>query len=377
MKGRFYHFVFIFSLIITVCLLPEYLRAKTNPILNDGKKWRIGYYEGGPYTDYVTTMQTLIMGLIKLGWIQDSHITAIEGEIPKPYWEWLTRAHSKYLSFRPQDGYSANWEDSKRARHKSEIMSKLINKRLDLIIAMGSWAGQDLANNQHAIPTVVLSTSDPIKAGIIKSAEDSGYDHVTARVDRDRYLRQVRMFHRIARFKRLGVVYEDTPLGRVYSALDEVQRAATERGFELVTCGALDNNTDDINEANQSCLECYRRLTTQADAIYVTALNCVDRLMNPLSELFITNRIPSFSMPGSKLVEKGLMISISSDSGYESQGIYNASKIAAILNGAKPRSLSQKLSDPLDIAVNVDTVRRIGFKMPPSIFKIAHEIYGK
>ena len=82
-------------------------------------------------------------------------------------------------------------------------------------------------------------------------------------------------------------------------------------------------------------------------------------------------------MIGSKYVKKGLMLSISSDSGYKMQGYYNARKFAEILNGAKPRSLEQTLKDPLDIAVNMDTVRKIGFEMPPSIFKIAHEIYGK
>jgi ABC-type uncharacterized transport system substrate-binding protein len=358
-------------------LPPVHIQAKTSPILNKGEKWRVGYYEGGPYTEYVTTMRTLISGLMKLGWIETSELPTFEDETPRPYWKWLTQAQSKYLSFRPEDGYSANWEKQKRAQNKTEMMDKLTNNHLDLVIAMGSWAGQDLANNQHSVPTVVVSTSNPLKAGIIKSAEDSGYDHVTARVDKDRYLRQVRMFHRIARFKRLGVVYEDTALGRVYSALDEVQRASTERGFELVTCAALDNNTNDISKANQSCLECYRRLAGQVDAIYVTALNCVDRMMDPLAEIFITNRIPSFSMIGSKQVKKGVMLSISSDSGHESQGMYNASKIAEILNGVKPRSLPQNFPDPLDVAINMDTVERIGFEMPPSIYKIAHEIYGK
>ena len=99
--------------------------------------------------------------------------------------------------------------------------------------------------------------------------------------------------------------------------------------------------------------------------------------MEPLAEIFITNRIPSFSMIGSKQVKKGVMLSISSDSGHESQGMYNASKIAEIFNGAKPRSLPQNFADPADIAINMNTVDRIGFKMPPSIYKIAHEIYRK
>ena len=40
------------------------------------------------------------------------------------------------------------------------------------MIAMGTWAGQDLANGEHSVPTVVASCSDPIGSGIVKSAEE-------------------------------------------------------------------------------------------------------------------------------------------------------------------------------------------------------------
>ncbi len=376
MKGRFCLFIFIFSLMMTICLLPKHLFAKTTPTLNNGEKWRIGYYEGGPYSDYGDTMRTFIRGLISLGWIADQKLPDLKVETPTPYWDWLVDCDSDFLLFKKEDGYSADWDDSKRRKILNDLLKKLQSGSLDLIIAMGTWSGQDLANNKHSVPTLVLSTTDSIQAGIIKSATDSGYDHVTARIDPTQYLRQIRMFHRIVKFKNLGLAYENTPEGRVHSAVEDVIKIADERGFSVTSCEVMDMTTE-IEKEDQSCMECFNHLAKKTDAVYITVLNCVDRQIDRIAKLFKDKKIPSFSMGGSKYVKKGLMLSISSDAGHKTQGVYNARKFAEILNGAKPRSLDQTLKNPLDIAVNMETVRRIGFKMPPSIFKIAHEVYGK
>lgn len=360
--------LFICSLFVSI------LHAQNSPILNDGKKWRIGYYEGGPYSDYTDTMRTLIKGLIELGWIKNQTPPDYHEGMPKPYLDWLNHSNSPYLSFRSEDAYSANWDDQQRSVIKKDLLRKLKLSTLDLVIAMGTWAGLDLANNEHTVPVLVLSTSDPIGAGIIKSAENSGYDHVTARVDPTRYIRQIRMFHRLVDFKTLGIAYEDSLIGRVYSAISDAQQVAKERGFKIISCEVLDSIAD-ADVSDQSCLECYRQLSQKTDAVYVTALTCIDRKAKEIADIFRNAQVPSFSMVGSKYIKAGLMLSISSDSGYTGLGKYNAEKFSKILNGTMPRALKQVFEDPLDIAVNMETVRKIAFDMPESILKIATEIY--
>lgn len=350
--------------------------AQTAPTLNNGKKWRIGYYEGGPYSDYTDTMRTLVKGLIELGWIKDKNPPNFFDEIPKPYLDWLTQCNSPFLSFNAEDSYSADWDDRKRLLIRKALLKKLKAGALDLVIAMGTWAGLDLANNEHSIPVLVLSTSDPIGAGIIKSADNSGYDHVTARVDSTRYLRQLRMFHRIVGFKTLGIAYENTPDGRIYSALSEARQVAEKRGFKVILCEVMDT-TADTQKSDQSCIECYQKLSQAAEAVYLTALTCADRQLAEIVNIFRAARVPSFSMLGSKFVKKGIMLSISSDSGYTELGRYHAMKLGAILNGVKPIELNQVCEDPLDISVNMETARQIGLKMPGNILKIATEIYEK
>ncbi|WP_051309032.1 ABC transporter substrate-binding protein [Desulfogranum japonicum] len=357
-------------------LFTPFVFAKSTPKLNDGKKWRIAYYEGGPYSDYTEEMRTLVHGLIDLGWLPDIDPPEYHKEMPKPYIEWLHTIKSPYLSFKPENCYSANWDKQLRLTCRNELLKKLKNSEIDLVIAMGTWAGIDLANNEHKVPVLVLSTSDPIEAGIIRSAEDSGLDHVTARVDPNRYLRQLRMFHRIAGFSTLGIAFEDTPDGRTYSAMDEVQTIAKEMNFKIRTCKVFDT-TPDTQKSDRSCLACYRELSENVDAVYVTGLTCVDRKAKEIADIFISKRIPSFSMVGSKFVKEGMLFSISSDSGYAAKGKYNANKIGEILNGTTPRVLNQICEDPLEIAVNIKTAQKIHFSIPGGILKIAAEIYGE
>lgn len=278
------------------------------------------------------------------------------------------------MSFSPDDCYSANWDDNRRILVRKEILNKLALKKLDLVIAMGTWAGLDLANDRHSVPIMVLSTSNPVRAGIIKSAKDSGFDHVTARVDPNRYLRQIRMFHRIVEFKTLGIAYENTPDGRIYSAVADIHQVADERRFKVISC-EVNDTTSDTQKSDKSCIECYKKLSKITDAVYITALTCADRKEAEIAKIFRFAKKPTFSMLGSKFVKKGLMLSISSDSGYSELGRYNAMKFGKILNGAKPGSLNQLFADPLDIAINIKTARQIGFHIPETILRIATEVY--
>lgn len=353
-----------------------YAESRNGPRLNNGKKWRVSYYEGGPYSDYTDTMRTLIHGLIQLGWITAENPPDFHQEMPKPYINWLMEHESPYLSFKPEDCYSAEWDDQKRVTMRKELLKKLKHGDIDIVLAMGTWAGLDIACNEHSVPVMVLSTSDPIRSGIINSATDSGFDHVTARVDPNRYARQLRMFHRIVGFRTLGIAFEDTEEGRSYSAIHEARQIAKERGFKLITCNFSDS-IPDREKSDRSCFNCFQKLSKKADAVYLTALMCADTRTKELADIFKNAQIPSFSMLGSKWVKDGILMSISSDSGYAELSRYNADKFGKILNGTKPRNLNQIFEDPLDIAINTATAKAIGLPMPESMLTIAAEVYGE
>ena len=349
----------------------------TTPENNKGKKWRIGYLEGGRYINYPINLRELAAGFMELGWME-------KGDIPEPdethdarkIWTWLARnGKSDYIQFVEDAFWSSNFDQSLRAKTKKDVLERLNSKRdIDFMIAMGTWAGQDLANNQHSVPTMVMSTSDPIQSKIIKSAEDSGFDHIHAKVDPTRYIRQVRLFHEIIGFKKMGIAYENSVDGRTYSAIADVEKVAKEKGFEVIKCEAPFSGVE-RKVATAEMIKCYAALSPKVDAIYVTVHRGVYPEVMPeiLAPLF-KHKIPSFSQRGPVEVKHGVLLSIAR-ADFSEVGRWHAVVAAKIFNGAKPRDLNQIFEDPKKIALNIKTALLIGYDPPVDVLGAADEIY--
>ncbi|MDJ0783472.1 MAG: ABC transporter substrate binding protein [Desulfosarcinaceae bacterium] len=348
----------------------------TAPNTNHGKKWRIAYYEGGPYIDYQLIFAETVKGLMKMGWIEDEPLPQLKGEETVGLWQWLaTKAKSDYLEFLPDGHYSAQWEDDERIKTVQQVLSRL-NKRadVDLMIAMGTWAGKDLANDKHTTNTMVVSASDAVGAGIIKSIEDSGFDYLHAYVDPYRYQRQVRVFHDMIGFQKLGVVYEDTVDGRSYAAIDMVEKVAKERGFSIERCHAV-SDIADVDKREAAYLGCFEKLSKKTDAIYVTVHGGVSaRSIPKIVETATAQRIPTFSQSGSEEVKSGILACLS-QAGFKYVGQFHAETFAKVFNGAKPNDLDQVFEEPKKIAINLKTAVAIGYDPPIEVLGAADEIY--
>jgi ABC-type uncharacterized transport system substrate-binding protein len=370
-------FTLIFFFFIIVCAYAASGDGfDINPQTNKGVKWRVGYYEGGEYIDYQKIFAETIKGLMKLGWIEREDLPELKGEKTEDLWKWLSRkAKSRYIEFVADAHYSANWDEALREKMKTAVIRRLNTKKdIDLMIAMGTWAGQDLANNDHTTPTEVISASDPVAAGIIKSVEDSGYDHVHAQIDPFRYERQVRVFHEIIGFKKMGICYEDTEAGRSYAAIDKVEKIAKERGFEIVRAFTK-SDVADPKLAEESVKKAFQTLVKKCDAIYVTVQGGVNyRSIPDLVRISNENQIATFSQSGSEEVKYGFLASIS-QAGFKYIGEYHAEITAKILNGAPLRQLPQLFEEPPKIAINLKTAETIGFDPPVDILLAADEIF--
>ncbi len=351
----------------------------TLPKTNNGVKWHIGYYEGGNYSNYYRYLSSTIQGLMDIGWIEKKEIPKLDDENTQLLWSWLaTSTKSGYLKFVDNAFYSANWDNDARKILSKSIINRLSKKKdIDLMIAMGTWAGKDLANDEHRTNTLVMSTSDPIGSGIINSVKDSGRDHVHARVDPYRYERQVKIFYDLVKFKKLGVAYEDTVAGRSYAAIDLIEKVAKERGFEIERCFTI---SDIANQelAGESVKSCFTNLIKNGvDAIYVTVQGGVNAETIPaLVTASNDDRIPTFSQFGSKEVKYGFLMSISRAGGFKPAGRFFAATLSQIFNGAKPRQLNQVFEEAQNIAINLKTAELIGFYLHADILAAADEIYS-
>ena len=347
----------------------------TSPKMNGNKPWRIAYYEGGSHGNYYEYLRAVIDGLMTLGWIETREIPNHGSKSSQALWEWLARTPSKYLKFKKDAFYSAGWDNSVRDTQRDEVIQRLNTRGdIDLVLAFGTWAGKDLANDAHDIPTIIMSASEPVRSGIITSIHDSGRNHVHARVDPKRYERQVRVFHDVIRFARLGVAYEDSPDGRSYAAMDTVEKVAAERGFELIRCHTK-SDVADQEVANRSVVDCFEKLAREADAIYVSNQGGVNPDTIPrLVDITNRYRIPTFSQSGSREVRYGFLMSISRPS-FKPVGRFLAATVAKVLNGAKPRELNQLFEEAPSIAINLKTAEVIGLYLYADVLAAADEIY--
>lgn len=350
----------------------------TDPITKpDGSRWRIGYLQSGDYRDYPLTLAAVVEGLEKLGWLtlEDDIPAGIDGA---SLWSWLAEnASSNYIAFVPDARWQpGNFDADQRPLVRQTIAQRIREKGdIDLIIGMGTWAGQDLRELGPPVPAIVGSISDPIASNIADSAQDSGRDNLHTRIEPERYQRQVRLFHEIVGFHNLGIVFEDSEAGRTYAAVSAVKQVARERGFNVTECHAPSSSIT-LEQAVNNAIECYRSLAAKRiDAVYVTTHRGVTAdSIGIIADVLERGRIPSFSMAGSRDVAKGILLSLAqADVSYVGQ--FHAETIARIFNGALPRNLNQLWIDPPKIALNLATARAIGFDPPVDILLAADEVY--
>lgn len=353
----------------------------TSPPAQAVKKWRIGYYEGGPYKNYPVMLSAIVNNLSELGWLEPVKVPMPEDEKDvSRMWAWLAaNVRSKYLEFVPDAFYSYNWNKTLREPTRQTTIKRLKEtKDIDLMICMGTFSGQDLANNEHAVPLVVCEVSDAIASKIIPSAEDSGYDHVHVMIDPQRHPRQIYSFHDIIGFKKLGVAYVNSVGARTYAAIEDLRRISKERNFEIVECHIPEGGATPEN--NAKTIECAKTLAPNIDAFYLTRAAVMNKETIPHVLAAMNNaKVPVFSQVGSDEVRQGALLSIASSVDLKAYAKFHSDVIAKIINGAKPRDLNQVCEAQPKIAFNKATAKVIDLKddVYQLLLKTSHEIYDK
>jgi len=348
----------------------------TTPSDNDGQPWQIAFYEGGDYPDYRKVLVATVEGLMELGWIEHQTLPDPHNHDSKYLWDWLAKnVRSRYVNFREDAYYTAGWDVYQRAVNKREIIRRLNHEAdIDMVLAMGTWAGQDLANPRHDTPTFVQTASNPITAGIIKSSTESGHDHIHATVDPSLQARQIRIFHELVGFKKLGIAYEDTISGRSYAAVDQAIQLGFELGFEVVPCFTK-SDVSDQSEAEKSVIACMKTLVESVDGIYITVQGGVTKKsLSDVVAIALEGGVATFSQGGSADVRAGILFSLAQDD-FSDVGLFEAKNIAKVFRGAKPGLLRQVFEAPPRIAVNTKTAEVIGYDPPLLLLGAADEVY--
>lgn len=243
------------------------------------------------------------------------------------------------------------------------------------MIVMGTKAGLALANDKHTVPTLVFSTSDPIGSGIIKSQTDSGLDNVWAHVDRRQYQRQIEVFYDSFKFKKMGFVFENSDIVKNYIAYEDIKKVAKEKNFELVESYVDEPKDDnDYDRYYKEVAEAYQKLSTNVDAMLLTASLISPSKLFPMLQPFYEKKIPTFTQNGSEDVKYGALMTITLND-FANLKIFSADTIIKIFNGSKPRELNQSFESTPNIILNLEVAKSCGYKPPIDILLVADKIY--
>lgn len=190
----------------------EDIQFVVTPIKKRGQKWRIGYIESGARDTYYASLVATLQSLMKLDWLPQMSLPASKNEKEtSELWLWLaTQVDSQYIEFVKEAYWTKVFDPTEAAKASTDLLAFQKAQSIDLVICMGTDAGKliramsEAKKEAYTIQTVIASVTDAIAANIIDSAENSGYDHLLAKVDPERFKTQIEVFYNIFHFKKIG-----------------------------------------------------------------------------------------------------------------------------------------------------------------------------
>lgn len=383
MKNKISILITILVLIIASIILHKYEYHSQSIIHStEHKKIRVLYYEGGPYYDYKTNLISLFEGLEKLNLVNSidfsDFIKNKTSQNSQEVWDYVCdRLESEDLELHKEDFYSSYWEEDVRHKNKETILNRLKdpNNDINLVIAMGTWAGLDLVNNSHSVNTMVISCTDALKAGIIKKINDSRFPHVFVEYDPYIYYQQINLFHSIFDFKRLGVVYTDSEDGKTYVAYDDIMKLSEEKNFEVLTC-TYNGYEKDINKLVEDGKRCVDELSSKCDAMYFGDQAFMKYNYLPyVIQSTIDNKIPTWSHHGLEHVRRGILMSKAHEYEFKKKGVWQANILYNIIHGATPYKIKSIWKDKTELVINIEVAKKIGFNIPESLLNVSHKVF--
>lgn len=375
-------FLFITALIILcLCyiLFSIYNRdvdslGKFPPCLNRGKKWKIGYFQSGSSRNHSSFLKNYIDGLVEMGWLEKVDWKKLpKNSKSEDIWHFLAEnMHSEYLKIDKKYFWSSNWSLRKRKILRKQVLATLQKKELDLILAVGTWPGQDLANNLHSTPTLYLKSSFPIQNLLGKNEKIP--DHIYLPRDPDYLLRQIHLFKKITKFKTLGVVYVASSEGRSRASLKLLKKFSKECNFKLVVVRILPHEDLKSDVNLDKYIKAHEKIAPQIDAMWLTTafMNYPEDARQVLAPFF-KYKIPTWYPHGEFGVANGAVFGVIHAP--QKRAWHYARITAKVFNGVTPASQIKDLPINNHLVINYAAADKIGFKISKSLLKVAKRSY--
>ena len=245
------------------------------------------------------------------------------------------------------------------------LVAELVQLKVEVLV-VGAQAGIRAAKNAtKTIPIVMVSSVDPVAAGMVDSlAHPGGNITGLARLTRDLSGKRLELLKEaVPGIKRVGVLRDtDDPASSI--AFKEYEAAAGALKIQLQSL-EVQRPTPDLEAAFHTAAK------GRISALITIRNPLFSRDPKQIADLAIKNRLPSM-YEGSDYVEVGGLMSYASKDG--EQWRRAAYYVDRILKGTQPANLPVEQPMKFEFVINLKTAKQIGLTIPPNVLARADKV---
>lgn len=240
----------------------------------------------------------------------------------------------------------------------SQIVSVFVNKKPDIILALGTPAAQAAQRATSKIPIIFGAITDPVEAGLAETMEAPG-KNLTGSCDKWPYEKQFEMIKLLfPDVSSVGVVFNPGE-SNSENSMREIRKIVNEMGLSLNEASV--SNSMDVYSAALS-------LIRKSDILYAPADNTVLSALDAYLKVAKQYHIPLF-VGDQGSVEKGGIATYGPD--YYELGIETGKIGVRVLNGESPSGISVAVATSGTLVINKSSSEFFQITYPDSLLSKA------
>lgn len=282
--------------------------------------------------------------------------------------EKLTPAEDIQIIYASNGYKSAEWDRKLCKRMARQIVD---DPSIDLVMAMGPWAVEDLLAAGFRKPILAMGRFDPTLEGLTSSDGKPLHKNLTVRIRPAKIETDLAVLKAVyPSAKRIGILYFQS--GDEFGLAEGFFRQKAERlGLSIVTV------PPDPGEVNYLFFKKISQLSKGVDALYLTPLYGMQ--LSQITSFFEELKrkgIPVFGSEGYYQLERG---AFATNSSYAAASVarFHADKLIKILKGARPSSLPTVFREGRRLGINLEACDRAGIVPAPHLISEARLIERK
>ena len=310
---------------------------------------------------------TLLSG-VAVGWPLAAHAERapfLVGTIGNaPYWLHFREA-MRDLGYR--EGQNVRYElrtgETEPAR-LAEAAKELASIPVDVIVAFGTPSSQAAQAATRTIPIVMVSVSDPVRAGLVASlAHPGGNITGTSFLGAAIAPRRLQLLKEvIPSAVRVALLFNPNNAANIFFR-DEIETAARDLGISLIQVEASTVRDLDTNLRGL--------LSRRPDALIATNDSFLLSQLHEIIDILESNRIPAMFSAREFVLAGGLM---SYSASVPNLFRLSATYVHKILQGSKPSDLPVEQPTKFELVLNLKTAKTLGLTFPQTLLATADEV---